>query len=382
MSSPGLMIAAPRSGGGKTTVSLGLMQAYRRRGVTVQAFKNGPDYIDPAFHRAATGRDSFNLDTWSMGDGLLDAIAGHAAEADLVLAEGSMGLFDGAGTSGLAGNGASADLAARFGWPVLLVIDASGQAQSAAATALGCRDLRADVPLAGVIVNRVASDRHEALIRAAMADIGVPVFGALRRDDTLVLPERHLGLVQAEEIGELAAHLDRLADRIEAACDLDAIQSAGQARDVHASMTAPLPPPGQRIAMARDAAFTFTYPHLVDAWRRMGAEIVPFSPLGDETPSGDCDCCWLPGGYPELHAGRIAAAANFKSGLRSFAKTKPVHGECGGFMVLGAGLIDADGVEHEMVGLLGHTTSFAKRRIHLGYRRAVLQSDCLIGHVR
>lgn len=375
----GLMIAAPRSGAGKTTVSLGLMRALARRGVSVQPFKNGPDYIDPAFHRAATGCDSFNLDSWAMPKTLIHALAGEADGADLVIAEGSMGLFDGAGTTGAVATGASSDLAALFGWPVVLVLDVSGQAQSAAATALGCRALNSDVKLAGVVLNRVASDRHEALVRQSMAAIEVPVFGAIRRGDDLALPERHLGLVQAGEIGELQAHLDRLADRIEADCDLAALQDAARSGAFDAGPADAVVPPGQRIALARDAAFSFIYPHLISAWRRADAEIVPFSPLNDEAPSENCDCCWLPGGYPELHAGKIAAAHGFLAGLKRFAENKPVHGECGGFMVLGAGLEDADGITHRMAGLLGHATSFAKRRIHLGYRRAVLLKDCLAG---
>ncbi len=375
----GLMIAAPRSGAGKTTVALGLMRALARRGVSVQPFKNGPDYIDPAFHRAATGRDSFNLDSWAMPLQLIHALAGEADGADLVIAEGSMGLFDGAGTKGAMANGASSDLAALFGWPVVLVLDVSGQAQSAAAMALGCRTLNREVKLAGVVLNRVASDRHEKLVRQSMGEIDVPVFGAIRRGDDLTLPERHLGLVQAGEIGELQAHLDRLADRIEADCDLEALQNAAAFSVFDAGPSEAVAPPGQRIALAQDAAFSFIYPHLMSAWRRQGAEIVPFSPMADEAPSKSCDCCWLPGGYPELHAGRIAAAHGFLAGLKRFAENRPVYGECGGFMVLGTGLEDAGGVTHEMAGLLGHSTSFAKRRIHLGYRRAVLLGDCLAG---
>ena len=374
---PGLMIAAPRSGAGKTTVALGLMRALARRGVAVRPFKNGPDYIDPAFHRAATGHDSFNLDSWSMPKELMIGLAGAAEGAEIVVAEGSMGLFDGAGTTGAVANGASADLAAMFGWPVVLVLDVSGQAQTAAATASGARSLRPDVAVAGVVLNRVASDRHEVLIRDSMAAIDMPVFGAIRRGDDLTLPERHLGLVQATEIGSLVAHLDRLADRIEADCDVAALRQAARASQIVAATPLAITPPGQRIALASDAAFTFIYPHLVNAWRRHGAEIVRFSPLADEAPPKGCDCCWLPGGYPELHAGRLADADRFKAGLARF--DGPVHGECGGFMVLGEMLEDADGVAHEMAGLLAHTTSFAKRRIHLGYRRAELLEDCLAG---
>ncbi len=369
---PGLMISAPASGTGKTTVTLGLLRALREDGLAVQPFKSGPDYIDPAFHRAASGRASFNLDSWTMGGALLDAIAGQAQDADLVLAEGAMGLFDGAMTPGMTGNGASADIARRMGWPVVLVVDVSGQAQSAAATALGFRQHCADLPFAGVILNRVASPRHERLVRGGMAAMGIPVLGALPRRPDLSLPERHLGLVQAMEHPDLEAVLDACAAFVRAHVDLAAVRAAargGQDREAPAIRIAP---PAQRIALAQDAAFSFTYPHLLAAWRAAGAEILPFSPLADEAPAEHADLVWLPGGYPELHAGRLAAAERFRGGLRLHAQTRPVYGECGGYMALGEGLIDKQGVRHRMAGLLGLVTSHAGRRLHLGYRQARL----------
>lgn len=374
---PGLMISAPASGTGKTTVMLGLLAALRARGVRVHPFKSGPDYIDPAFHRAASGIASVNLDCWAMGQGQITRLAEAARDADVVLAEGSMGLFDGVVAPGECGTGASADLAALLGWPVLLVLDVSGQAQSAAAVALGFRRLRPGVTIAGVVLNRVASPRHEALVRAGMAEAGIPVFGALPRNESVLLPSRHLGLVQAEEQGDLPERLAALAGFITAHLDIDTVLAAA-----HAAPAASLPPatpaglapPGQRIALARDAAFSFVYPHLLQDWRAAGAEILPFSPLADEAPDNSADVCWLPGGYPELHAGRLAAAGHFRAGLRRFAGTRPVHGECGGYMALGAGLIDAAGLRHEMTGLLSLVTSFARRRMHLGYRLATLRA--------
>lgn len=381
MSAPGLIIAAPRSGSGKTTVTLGLQRALARRGLTVRGLKCGPDYIDPAFHAAATGAPSFNLDSFAMPEALLRQIALDAArEADIVVAEGSMGLFDGVpGPDGR--TGASADIAALTGWPVVLVIDVSGQAQSAAAVALGCMHFDPRIAIAGVILNKVASERHSRLVGQGMARIGLPVLGALPREANLILPERHLGLVQAGETADLHARLDTLAQAVAAAVDLDAIiAAAGPTRLAGAAAAVPaLPPPGRRIAVARDAAFSFVYPHVEAGWRAAGAELVAFSPLADEAPPEDCDCCWLPGGYPELHAARLAEASRFLRGLRRFAKTRPVHGECGGYMVLGKSLIDADGAAHAMAGLLGVETSFAKRRMNLGYRRAVLQTDCALG---
>ncbi len=426
MTTPGLVISAPASGTGKTTVTLGLLAAFRAQGVAVQPFKCGPDYIDPAFHSAAAGRASLNLDSFAMApDRLLSLTATGAA---LILAEGAMGLYDGAALApkgeaarlppppvgegwgggatgrtagqpsptpapgesrpaGPFGTGAAAEIAALTGWPVLLVLDASGQAQSTGAVARGFDGFRPGVRVAGVILNRVASPRHEAMLRAGLAEAGIACLGALPRRPDLALPERHLGLVQAQETGDLPARLAALAALVAAHCDLDAIRAAARPGPAPGPLR-PLPPPGGRIALARDAAFSFTYPHLLADWRAAGAEVLPFSPLADEGPDPTATVCWLPGGYPELHAGRLAAATRFLGGLRAFAATRPVHGECGGYMVLGQGLTDAAGTAHAMAGLLGLETSYAARRLHLGYRRAALAAPmpgfptgtALLGH--
>jgi cobyrinic acid a,c-diamide synthase len=382
---PGLLIAAPRSGSGKTTIVLGLQRALARRGLRVRGMKCGPDYIDPAFHAAATGAPSFNLDSFAMSPPLLDALASEAVgDAELVIAEGSMGLFDGIRQE-TGRTGASADIAALFGWPVILVLDVSGHAQSAAAVALGCARFDPRIKVAGVVLNKVASERHRRLVEDGMARIGLPVLGALMRNSDLTLPERHLGLVQAGETDELDGRLERLADAAEAALDIDRLitlarltrlRSAGSARP----LPVPLPPPGQRIALASDQAFSFVYPHVLLGWRVAGAEIATFSPLANQPPPPDCDVCWLPGGYPELHAGRIAGAARFLDGLRRFAENRAVHGECGGYMVLGRSLEDGDGHAHAMAGLLPVETSYAKRKMHLGYRVAHLLGDGAMGH--
>jgi len=380
MTARGLVVAAPRSGSGKTTVTLGLLAAFNRRGIAVRAAKAGPDYIDAAFHAAATGAASVNLDSWAMPPALLDAVAGEAAgAAELLVIEGVMGLFDGvpapAGRSG-----ATADLAARFRLPVLLVLDVAGQSQTAAAVVRGLAAHDKAVRVAGVVLNRVGGERHRAVVADAIAALGMPVLGAVPRDAALAMPERHLGLVQAAEHGDLAARFDRLAAMAEHHLDLDAIIAAAAPLAVATpDPIAALPPPGQRIALAADAAFTFVYPHVLAGWRRAGAEIVPFSPLADEPPPAACDACWLPGGYPELHAGALAAARRFHDGLRRFAANRAVHGECGGYMVLGEGLEDATGARHQMTGLLGHATSFAQRRLHLGYRGARLCGDGPLG---
>jgi len=380
MTGRGLIIAAPNSGAGKTTVTLGVLAAFKRRGIAVRAAKAGPDYIDPAFHAAATGVQGFNLDTWAMPPALLDALMGETAcDCELLVIEGVMGLFDGvAGPSGR--TGAAADLAARFALPVVLVLDVQAQAQSAAAVVRGFLSHDPNVRIAGVVLNRVGSDRHRALVANAIAELGVRVFGALPREDHVVLPERHLGLVQASEHGDLRSRLDRLADMAERYLDLEAVIACARpvATAAPGSICA-LPPPGQRIALASDAAFTFVYAHLLAGWRRAGAEIAPFSPLADEPPPASCDVCWLPGGYPELHAGALASAQRFQHGLARFAQTRPVHGECGGYMVLGEGIEDANGTRHAMTGLLAHSTSFAKRKLHLGYREARLRAGSPLG---
>ena len=380
MTAPGLLIAAPRSGAGKTTVTLGLLAALRSRGLVVQAAKVGPDYIDPSFHGAATGRPSFNLDSWAMPPSLIDALLREgAAQADLLVIEGAMGLFDGI-PGAPRRSGATVDLAARFGLPVLLVVDVAGQSQSAAALVRGFASHDREVMIGGIVLNRVGSERHRKLVGDAIAALDIPILGSISRDAALALPERHLGLVQAGEHGDLAARLERLAEMAERHLDLDAITALAVPPRLSVTQAqAAMQAPGQRIALAQDAAFSFVYPHILAGWRQAGAEIATFSPLADEPPPETCDSCWLPGGYPELHAERLAAAGHFRSGLANFSTTRPVHGECGGYMVLGESLEDADGVRHRMAGLLSHATSFAEPNLHLGYREARLLGDGSLG---
>jgi cobyrinic acid a,c-diamide synthase len=357
--SAGLILAAPASGSGKTTLTLGLLRALARRGITVRGAKSGPDYIDPRFHAAACGRDCVNLDAWAMSAERIRALA--AGEGQLLI-EGAMGLFDGAPP---AGKGATADLARILGLPVVLILDTARTSQSIAPLAAGFAGHDPSVRVAGLILNNVGSPRHEAMLGAALAPLGMPVLGAVYRQKGMEHPSRHLGLVQAGERPDLEAWLGHVADVVEAAVDLDALISL--ARPLPAAQPVPrLRPPGQRIAVAQDRAFAFAYPHILEDWRAEGAEILPFSPIEDEAPSGRADFLFLPGGYPELHAGRLAAAKRFRAGV--LAATCPVYGECGGYMVLGEGLVDAGGTRHEMLGLLGLETSFAQRKLHLGYR--------------
>lgn len=375
----GLVIAAPRSGSGKTIVTLGLMRAFHRRGLAVAGAKCGPDYIDPAFHAAATQRPGTNLDSWAMPPDFLAALAARAGkDCDLIICEGSMGLFDGV-PAPRGRSGASADVAKALGWPIVLILDVSGQSQSAAAIVKGCMTYDPDIRLAGVILNRVASPRHEKLTRDAIESLGVKIFGALPRAAKLVLPERHLGLVQAEETADLATTLEAIADFVSAHVDLESVRAGARSLPARAQKSRAIAAPAQRIALARDAAFSFIYPHILDQWRAAGAELHFFSPLADEAPDETSDLCWLPGGYPELYAGRLAAAKHFRDGLRHFAQTKPIHGECGGYMVLGRTLTDAEGQTHAMAGLLDLQTSFAQRKMNLGYRTARLLADGPLG---
>lgn len=365
---PGLIVAGPQSGVGKTLVTIGLQRAFARTGLAVGAAKCGPDYIDPGFHAAATGRLSINLDGFAMAPEVLRGLAGHMArEVDLIVAEAAMGLYDGAGQATTA-----AEVARQTGWPVLLVVDAEGAGQSVAAVAHGLATFPGGPPIIGAVVNRAASDRHAAIIAEGFQAIGVPLLGTIRRDPELGLPSRHLGLVQAREHETLDARIDAIAAVVARSCDLAAIHAAAGPTLSAPPAAVHIRPPGQRIALAADDAFAFFYPHLAAWWRQAGAEIRTFSPLADEPPPDDCDACWLPGGYPELHAGRLAGNARFLDGLRQFAARAPVHGECGGYMLLGRSIEDGDGVVHRMAGLLPVDTSIAKRKLSLGYRRAEL----------
>ncbi len=401
----GLIVAAAASHSGKTLVSMGLIAAFSARGLKVAAAKCGPDYIDPKFLAAASGADAgkrgaINLDPWAMRPARLKARLARLSErAEIVVVEGVMGLYDG----GHGGAGSTASLAALTGLPVLIVVGAGGLAQTAAAVAEGCARMAEGFSVAGAIVNSVASERHAELIREGFSRASVPLLGLVRRDPAITLPSRHLGLVQAEEHTDLAKKISRAGELVSDGCDLDRIVHAaaplppcggetergeGHRFNLHPSPL-PDPPPqggregqsspqgegglaplGQRIAVARDVAFAFAYPHLVQDWRDEGAEILFFSPLADEGPSADADAVYLPGGYPELYAGKIAAAEKFRADMQTAVKRDAlIYGECGGYMVLGESLIDAEGQPHRMLALLPVSTSFERRKLHLGYRR-------------
>ena len=376
----GVIIAAPRSGSGKTVITLGLTRALRDAGIRVAAAKAGPDYIDPTYLAAAAGAPCRNLDSWAMRPAsLAGQIAALAREAELVICEGVMGLFDGAGASGA---GSTADLAARTGWPVILVVDAEGQGASIAALTQGFVRHRDDVAIAGVILNRVASERHTAILTAALARAlpALACLGAVPRSAALELPSRHLGLVPAAERGGIE---DFLAAAAMLARHIDCravVECAKPSRRDAAPSSAILPPLGQRIAVARDDAFLFAYPAVLESWREAGSSLTFFSPLADAAAPEDCDAIYLPGGYPELFAGRLTDNRRFLAGLRAAAaRGAAIYGECGGYMVLGEMLIDAAGASHAMAGLLPLATSFAAPKLHLGYRQVALAADTPLG---
>ncbi|MDQ2088344.1 cobyrinate a,c-diamide synthase [Marimonas arenosa] len=357
----GLLIAAPGSGAGKTTVTLALLRLLKNRGVAVRGAKSGPDYIDPRFHEAACGAPCPNLDAWAMTPERIRALA---AGDGLLIVEGAMGLFDGAPPDG---RGAAADVARALQIPVVLVVNASHMAQSAAPLVAGFAGHDPAVRIAGVILNNVGSPRHEAMLRRALVPLGLPVLAALHRNPALTLPSRHLGLVQAEERGDLEAFLDCAAQALADSLDTEALLALATPLARPAGRSRTFPPPAQVIAVARDEAFAFSYPHLLSDWRAAGAEIRFFSPLADE-PVPEAGFVYLPGGYPELHAGRLAASSCFAESMRKAAQSSDIYGECGGYMVLGDSLIEAGGQRHEMLGLLPLKTSFETRRLHLGYR--------------
>ena len=379
---PGLIVAAPASGSGKTLVTLALLRHFRNRGLAVASAKAGPDYIDPAFHAAASGAACRNLDSWAMRpETVAGLIHGLGESASLILAEGVMGLFDGAP----GGRGSTAELAAMTGWPVVLVVDARGMAASAAALLHGFASYQPGLRPAGVIFNRVSGAGHQRILRAACDELALPCLGCLPRDPALALPERHLGLVQASEHPELEAFLEAAAAWLAAHLDGEALAGLARPTTLATAAAAPgptdlLPPLGQSIAVATDEAFAFAYPALLESWRRAGAELRTFSPLADQAPGEACDAVYLPGGYPELHAGRLAGGTGFLAGLRSAAsRGATLYGECGGFMVLGEGLVDGEGERHAMAGLLPLETGFAAPRLTLGYRRASLVADAPLG---
>ncbi|WP_295850409.1 cobyrinate a,c-diamide synthase [uncultured Xylophilus sp.] len=376
---PAVLVAAPASGQGKTTVAAAMARLHGRAGRRVRAFKCGPDFLDPFWLATASGAPVDALDLWMTGEADCAArLRAAAADADLLVVEGAMGLFD--------GTPSAADIAARFELPVLAVIDAQAMAGTFGALAFGLKHYRPELPWAGVLANRVATERHAGMLQAGLRDAG-DWLGALPRGAAWALPERHLGLVADLPQADALARLDAAADAL-AATPLGRLDSAGLQRwsvDFGAADTAPvtaLPPllRGRRIAVARDAAFCFLYGANLDCLRSLGAETVFFSPLAD-APLPDCDAVWLPGGYPELHLPALAAARTTRAGLAAhIAAGRPVWAECGGMMALMDTIVDAAGAAHRAWGLLPGTVTMQRRLAALGPQRLELPAGTLRGH--
>jgi cobyrinic acid a,c-diamide synthase len=376
----GFIIAAPKSGAGKTTVTLALMAALRRAGVKVQPFKTGPDYIDPSLHNLVCRRSSYNLDTWMMGiDGVRKSFARAMVGADVGVVEGVMGLFD--GKSGVVEDGSTAHLAKTLGLPVVLVVDASAMAGSVAPLVKGFKDFDKQVNIAGVILNRVGSSNHYKILKDALSKIKVKVFGYIPRSAELVLPDRHLGLVTGVELRgskewrvfiKTATRL--IGEHIDIGKLLKAAKSPKSTVNKDILVQAEVLSNHSVIAVARDRAFCFYYDENLDMLRDLGARLRFFSPLEDATLPKGTRGIYLGGGYPELHAKALAANASMKAEVKAFALAgRPVYAECGGLMFLGRRLKDLTGKHYDMAGVFPWTSRMLKRRKRLGYREIVMK---------
>ena len=369
---PVIVIAGVSSGVGKTTVTLGLLEALHRRGLAVQAFKVGPDFIDPAFHALATGRPSYNLDGWMCGrDQVMATVGERAAHADLALVEGVMGCFD--GTDGLTEDGSTAQIAKWLGAPVVLVLDAGALARSAAAVVLGFERFDPDLVLAGVIFNRVGGKVHRQwLSQAVTSACKARPLGALPSDRGIALPERHLGLVTAVEGGYSREVRQRLAGLIEAHVDVDTLVGlarSGVSRQAPRVRSATV---FATIAVARDRAFQFYYPDNLQALEYAGARLIFWSPLADQVLP-EADGLYIGGGYPELYGRELAANAPMREAVRMFALSgRPVYAECGGLMYLAESLTDLDGHVWPMAGVLPVPVVMERSRLVIGYREVAL----------
>lgn len=382
-----VVIAAPQSGSGKTTVTLGIMAALKRRGLKVSPFKVGPDFIDPGYHRLVTGSPSINLDGWICDRGFIGAtFSRHAAGADIAVVEGVMGLFD--GIDGVSESGSTAQIAKELGAPVVLVVDARSQARSAAALVHGFASFDPGLRVAGVILNNVASENHERILREALA-ASLPelaVLGCLPRDAALAIPSRHLGLTTAEDNPLSEEFLAHLVQVVERHLDLDALLELARGERGATGETGPFAgevacaaAPPVRIAVARDAAFCFVYQDNLRLLEESGAELRFFSPLVDGSLPEGIGGIYLPGGYPELYADQLAANLPMKEALRGAVEAgMPVYAECGGFIYLTRGVAAGDET-HDLVGIFPVRTRMLPRRKALGYREVELLAESVIG---
>ena len=366
MAKSGLIIAGLSSASGKTFMTLGLLRALKNFGASIAAAKTGPDYIDPGFHEAAVGSASVNLDGYAMTPELIRHLAA-CQDGETLIIEGVMGLYDGQ-------EGSALNLAKILNLPIVLVMDIRGQSETAGEVAVALKERLAkdNMNIAGIILNRCQSERHGLMVADHCRALGLTVLGTIPELPDLHMPSRHLGLVQAADLAAdnaLEDVLEKGARVMTSHCDLEAVIANAAPIKQDATADEAMALPGQSIAIARDAAFGFSYTHMVKGWERMGAEVAFFSPLDDQRPHDHADFIFLPGGYPELHLDKLAAAQNFKSAMIAAAeKGTAIYGECGGYMTLGRSIISKDGKTYPMLGLLDLVTSFDAPRRILGYR--------------
>ncbi|PWW03265.1 hydrogenobyrinic acid a,c-diamide synthase (glutamine-hydrolysing) /cobyrinate a,c-diamide synthase [Paenibacillus cellulosilyticus] len=368
-----IVIAGPGSGEGKTTVAIGLMAAYRSLGYVVQGFKCGPDYIDPTYHTAVTGRPSRNVDSWMCAPAAARELFERGAQgADIAIVEGVMGMFD--GKEPLSNEGSTAAIAKLIGCPVLLVIDCSGMARSAAAIVQGFQSFDPEVRIAGVVANKVGSRKHFEMIQKAVEQMcGIPVVGFLEQGAELVLPERHLGLVPSIERGELTPFFELLSERVRSgfALDrlLDAMGTISSSTDESSLFIGNPSPPKVKIAVARDEAFSFYYPDNLELLTHYGAEIVPFSPLHGEPVPEDADGLYLGGGFPEEFAETLSQQTEALESIRlAVRRGLPTLAECGGFMVLTEEIVTRSGAGYPMAGIIPGRVRMQGKLAAFGYR--------------
>jgi cobyrinic acid a,c-diamide synthase len=368
---PALLIAAPASGQGKTTVTAALARFHSRRGLRVRVFKTGPDFIDPTIHEMASGHPAYQLDLWMVGEEPCQSLLFEAAKsADLILIEGVMGMFD--------GTPSSADLAKRFGIPIAAVIDAGAMAQTFGALCFGLSNYDPELVVAGVVANRVASERHEQLLRESLRP-ETRLLAVLPKQETITMPERHLGLQLAQEQGDLQQRLDLAADLL-IGSELENLPAA-----VNFSAVSPCeqevghPLLGRRIAIARDAAFAFVYPANIDLLRSLGAELEFFSPVDDKRVP-DCDALYLPGGYPELHGAALSENSSMLASIRSTIEQVPTLAECGGMLYLLDELTDREDKTFQFCGVISAAAKLNTKVAGLGSLKAVVDDFEIRGH--
>lgn len=396
---PRLVLAGTHSGVGKTTIATGLMAALERRGHPVQGYKVGPDYIDPSYHAAATGRPSRNLDRWLLGEHL-PSVFQQSAVGNWAVIEGVMGMYD--GVSGTAGYGSTADVAKILQAPILLIIDATSMSRSVAALVHGFKSFDSQVNLQGVILNRVKSAAQERMLREALEEIQVPLLGAIPQEARLRLPERHLGLVPVGERTLVEGYIEDLAQQIRDHVDLEHVEKImidsseltdnppiasenpfSRGEKMNQELKQEFEPESKqafRLGLAWDEAFLFYYQDALDLAKRNNMTLVPFSPLHDHSLPEDLDGVFLGGGFPELHLNELGANHSFLESLRSFrASGKPIYAECGGYMYLGQSITDFNGKKVALAGLIPMQAEMTPRLQGMGYRRGVFQTDTFLG---